>query len=223
MSPPGEPTACGKCGDALLVHMRAGASKISSQLRVHERRVMDLLQLWWHTALLWVRDRLRTPEVKKADLQLLHEVLHEPAVNGPPEDASSPLLGVGRKVSVQVAAKGLGQAGSVQVPPTLWQQRADPCFEWADYNAPTQPHSRCPKAQALLTALEHQGLVEGTGETPNASVFVKLKSEAKAALILNMKAFNHTCAYKAWRFKLRTLEGLADLQRAVGGGGGHQN
>ena len=61
--------------------------------------------------------------------------------------------------------------------------------------------------------------MQGTGEKPNASVFVKWRSEAKAALILNMKAFNHTCAYKARRFKLPTLEGLADLLRAVGGGG----
>ena len=195
-----------------------------SQLRVHERRVMDLLQPWWHTALLWIWDRPQTPEVEQADLQLLHEVLHDLGVNGPPEDASSPVLGEGRKVSVQLAAKGLRQAGSVQVPPNLWEQWADPCLECAGCNAPTQPHSRCPKVQALLTALEHQGLVEGTGETPNASVFVKWKSEANAALILNMKAFNHTCAYKARRFKLPTLEGLADLLRAVGGGGtGHQN
>ena len=62
--------------------------------------------------------------------------------------------------------------------------------------------------------------MEGTGEAPNASVFVKWKSEAKAALILNMKAFNHTCSYKARRFRLPTLEGLADLLRTLGGGGG---
>ena len=90
-------------------------------------------------------------------------------------------------------------------------------FQWAGCNAPTQPHSGCPKAQALLTALERQGLVEGTGEAPNAYIFVKRKSEAKAALILNMKAFNHTCAYKARRFKLPTLEGLADVLRALVG------
>ena len=219
MSPPGEPTACGKCGDALLAHMRVAAGKLSSRLRVHERRVMDLLQLWWHTALLRIWDRPLAPEVKRADLQLLHEVPHELAVNGPPEDASSPVLAGGRKVLVQLAAKGLGNAGSVQVPPTLWEQWADPCFEWAGRNAPTQPHSRCPKAQALLTALERQGLVEGRGEAPNASVFVKWKSEAMAALILNMKAFNHTCAYKARRFRLPTLEGPADRCVQWGGGG----
>ena len=219
MSPPGEPIASGKCGDALPAHMRAAGGKLSSGLRVHERKVMDRLQLWWHTALLWIWDRPLAPEVKRADLQLLHEVLHELAVNGPPGDASSPVLAEGRKVSVQLAAKGLRSAGSVQVPPAVWEQWADPCFEWAGRNAPTQPHSRCPKAQALLTALERQGLVEGTREAPNASVFVKWKSVAKAALILSMKAFNHTCAYKARRFRLPTLEGLADLLRAVGGVG----
>ena len=111
MSPPGEPTACGKCGDALLAHMRAAAGKISSRLRVHEHGVMDLLRLWWHTALLWVWDRPLAPEVKKADLQMLHEVLHELALNGPPENGSSPVLGEGRKVLVQLAARGMGSAG----------------------------------------------------------------------------------------------------------------
>ena len=128
------------------------------------------------------------------------------------------MLGESRKVSMELAAKGLGDAGSVQVPIAPWEQWADPCLEGAGRSAPTQPHSRCPKAQALLHALERQG----TGEAPNASVFVKWKSEAKAALILNMKAFNHTCAYKARRFKLPILESLADLLRTVGGGGGQQ-
>ena len=197
MSPPEEPTACGKCERALLAHMWAAAGKLSSQLRVHECRGMDLLRLWWHTALLWIKERPLAPEMKRADLQLLHEVLHEMVVNGPPEDASSPVLGEGRKVSVQLAAKGVGNLGSVQVAPTVWEQWADPSFEWTGHYTPTQPRSRCPKPQALLTALERQGLVEGTGEAPNASIFVKSKSEAKAALILNMKAFNYTCAYKA--------------------------
>ena len=106
------------------------------------------------------------------------------------------------------------------MPPTLWEQWGDPCFEWAGRNAPTQPHSRCPKAQALLPALERQGAVEGTWKAPNASVFANWKSEAKASLILNMKAFNHKYACKARRLRLPTVEGLADLLRAVGGGVG---
>ena len=125
VSPPGEPTICGKCGDALLAHLRAAAGKISSWLRVHERALMDVLRLWWHTVLLWIRDRPHELEVKKADLQLLHELLHEPALHGPPEDAVSPVLGESRKVTVRLAAKGLGPAGSLQVPANLWEQWAD--------------------------------------------------------------------------------------------------
>ena len=109
------------------------------------------------------------------------------------------------------------------MPTALYEQWADPFFEGASRSAPTQPHSQCPKAQALLHALERQGLVEGTRAAPHASVFVKWKSEAKAALILNMKAFNHTCAYKARRLRLPTLEGLADLLRTVGGRLGDQD
>ena len=222
VSPPREPTMCGKCRDALLGHMQATANKISSRLRVHKRRVMELLHLWWRTALLWALDRPLPPTAKRADLQILHEVLHGLAIAGPPEDASSRVLGESRKVTVELVAGRLGPAGSVQVPPVLWGQWADPYFDWAGRHAPSQPHWHCPKALALLTALEHQGLVQGTDETPNALVFVKWKSEAKAALILNMKTFNHTCAYKARRFKPPTLEGLADLLRAVGGGRGPQ-
>ena len=106
VSPPGEPTACGKCGDALLAHMREAADKISSRLRVHERRVMDLLRFRWHTALLWIWDRPQTPEVKKANLQVLHQVLHELAVNGPPEDASSPVLGRAAKCQCSWLLRG---------------------------------------------------------------------------------------------------------------------
>ena len=172
---------------------------------------MELLPRCWRTALVWIWDKAQQPKTKRASLQLVHRVLHELAVQGPPQGASSPVLGESRKVTVELAAKGLGPARSIQVPPSLWEQWADPCFDWAGRHARTQPHSHCPNALALLTALERQGLVQGTSEMPNASVFIQWKSAAKAALILNMKNFNHTCAYKALRFKLPTLEGLANL------------
>ena len=51
--------------------------------------------------------------MKRADLQLLHEVLHELAVNGPPEDASSPVLGEGAKcASGAPRPTGRSRAGS---------------------------------------------------------------------------------------------------------------
>ena len=119
------------------MHMRATADKISSRLRVHKQRVQKPLQLWWQTTLLWAWDRPLPPTAKRADLQLLHEVLHELAIAGPPENASSLVLGEGRKVTMELAARGLGPVGSVQVPPHLWGQWADPCFDWAGRNAPS--------------------------------------------------------------------------------------
>ena len=74
-----------------------------------------------------------------------------------------------------------------------------------------------------MTALEQQDPVVATDAALNASVFVKWKSKVKATLILNVKAFNHTCTYKARHLTLPTLEGLADLLRVVGGGGGYQD
>ena len=145
-SPPREPTVCAKCGDALQVHMRAAADKISSRLRVHRDRVECLLWHWWQTALLWVWDRPLQLSSKRADLHLLHKVLHELAVVGPREDASSPSLGDSRKVTVELASTGLGPAGSVQVQQNLWSQWADPCFDWASRNPPpalfTMPDAR---------------------------------------------------------------------------------
>ena len=70
----GEPA--GGAHNPRLAHMRAAAGKISSRLRVHERRVMDLLRLWWHTALLWMWDRPQAPEVKKADLQCMRSCMN---------------------------------------------------------------------------------------------------------------------------------------------------
>ena len=67
MSPPGEPTVCGRSGDALLGHIWAAADKISSRLRVHRRRVQKLLQLWWQIALLWSWDRPLAPTAKRAE------------------------------------------------------------------------------------------------------------------------------------------------------------
>ena len=97
-------------------------------------------------------------------------------------------------------------------------QWAERCFKWVGRNAPTHPHSQRPKAMALIPALQKQGLAHTTGEAPNAFVSVNSKSEAKAALIFNIKAFNHVCACKARRFRLHTRELLAGLLRVVVGG-----
>ena len=67
----------------------------------------------------------------------------------------------------------------------------------------------------MLRALFHDGLLAPTDEPANAQVFVKYKSAKKAALIVNMVNFNRSCASKARRFRLPTLEGLAASLRSI--------
>ena len=67
----------------------------------------------------------------------------------------------------------------------------------------------------MLRALFQDGLLAPTDEPANAQVFVKYKSAEKAALIVNMVNFNRSCASKARRFRLPTLEGLAASLRSI--------
>ena len=184
-------------------------------------RGSDLLVKWWETSILWAWDNEHPVEHKTRDLRLIIAALHVLATNGPPDEASSPTLraGVQAPVSVETAAKGVGPARRVELPRHMWDAWVDPQFDWAGRNAPTKPHSNCPKAAAMVRALVKEGLMEEAqlGDRPNAHVFVKHKSDTKAALIMNMVAFNHTCAHKARRFKLPSLEGLCGVLREVGG------
>ena len=80
-------------------------------------------------------------------------------------------------VTVDMAAKGLGDVGSVSVPPELWDMWADPHFLYTGSAAP----SSCPKVHALLETLSKQGLVGTSSDEPNARVCVKYKSPKKNA------------------------------------------
>ena len=67
----------------------------------------------------------------------------------------------------------------------------------------------------MLRALFRDGLLAPTQDPGNAQVFVKYRSQEKAALIVNMVNFNHACTHKARRFRVPTLEGLADYLRNI--------
>ena len=54
----------------------------------------------------------------------------------------------------------------------------------------------------MLRALFCDRLLAPTQDPANAQVFVKYKSQEKAALIVNVVNFNHGCAHKARRFCL---------------------
>ena len=79
-------------------------------------RADSLLRMWWAEAHRWALDR---PAVSPDDEALLHDTLHHLATHGPPDEASSPQLGDGDAVTIELARRGLGPAGSVQVPDDL--------------------------------------------------------------------------------------------------------
>ena len=181
--------------------------------------VLPLLQAWWAESIKWAVDRPAWKErAAAADLALAEEALHLLAGGEIPLDGgSSTRLNDQSRVTVELAARGLGDAGRVQVPPHVWKDWADPEFGRAGGRVHPLPPSRCPRVAALLSTLASQGLVSVVGGDANAEVFVKWKSERKCALIVNMKMFNRGCKYKARPFKLPSLEGLAILLRDLGG------
>ena len=169
--------------------------------------------MWWAEAHRWALDR---PAVSPDDEALLQDTPHHLATHGAPDEASSPQLGDGDAVTIELAGQGLGPAGSVQVPDDLWPQWADPLFQRAGEAAPTAPESSCPNR----VRLHADGLADKSILSPNARAFVRYKSLAKCALIIDMQEFNHACLFKARPFRLPSLEGLAGLLCLVQGGAG---
>ena len=214
-SPP--QSACQKCGKPISEHILDAAVSTAIKASVDHHRADILLRMWWAESHRWALD---WPKVSTDDEALLHDMLHHLAMHGPPDKASSPQLGDGDAVTIELAGRGLGLAGSVQVPDNLWAQWADPHFRQAGETAPTAQESSCPKVAALLHRLHADGLIHKSHLSPNARAFIKYKSLAKCALIIDMQAFNHACSFKARLFRPPSLEGLAGLLRPVRGGGG---
>jgi hypothetical protein len=209
---------CEMCDADWSDHLVDIALRFSALWRIPHPPVLRLVQLWWTEVCKWVQDRPDTHSgVTGRDVSLADAVLHHLATTGPSDSASSPHLGSADMVSLATAHKGIGPAGSVHVPPDLWRDWADPNFAIAGATTPSQGSSNCPKAAAMLRALFQEGLLAPTSDPANAQVFVKYKSQEKAALILNMVQFNHQCAYKSRPFRLPTLEGLAAALRGFYG------
>ena len=210
---------CARCGLDWNDHLEAAARHMGRSLRAPADDVLSLLQAWWAEFIKWAVDRPAWKErAAAADLALAEEALHLLAGGEIPLDGgSSTRLNDQSRVTVELAARGLGDAGRVHVPPHVWKDWADPEFGRAGGRVHPLPPSCCPRVAALLSTLASQGLVSVVGGDANAEVFVKWKSERKCALIVNMKMFNRGCKYKARPFKLPSLEGLAILLRDLGG------
>ena len=181
-------TRCVQCGLDWNDHLDEAAEHIAKTLRADMGAAWDHLRLWCAEALKWAGDRpIWKAGAALEDVALAEQALHILAQGQLPLDGgSSTELYDHSKVTVELAARGLGPAGSVPVPPEVWDEWADPDFGGAGMRVGALPPSRCPKVAALLQTLHGQGLVDLVDGAANAEVFVKWKNERDCALIVNM-------------------------------------
>ena len=121
---------CGRCGHDRNDHPDEAAGAIAKNLHVGAAVVLPHLQMWWAETPKWAGDR---PAWKSGaaleDIALAERALHVLAQGRLPRDGgSSTKLHDQSRVTVEMAARGLGPAGSVHVPPQVWEQWADPDF-----------------------------------------------------------------------------------------------
>ena len=105
-------TACGRCGKPISEHILDAVVPTAVKALVDHRRADSPLRMWWAESHRWALDR---PKVNSDDEALLHDTLHHLSTHGPPEETSSPQLWDGDAVTIELAGRGLGPAGSVQV------------------------------------------------------------------------------------------------------------
>ena len=213
---------CVQCGLDWNDHLDEAAEHIAKALRADMGAARDHLQLWWAEALKWAGNRpIWKAGAALEDVALAEQALHILAQGQLPLDGgSSKKLHNQSKVTVELAARGLGPAGSAPVPPDVWDEWAEPDFGGAGMRVGALPPSGCPKVAALLQTLHGQGLVDLVDGAANAEVFAKWKNERKCAVIVNIRMYNHRSCFKARRFKLPSLEALAVLMRTCAGASG---
>ena len=131
----------------------------------------SLLHMWWAEVHRWVLDK---PNVSPDNVSLLHATLHHMATHGPPDVALLPHLGDRESVTIQLAPREYGQAGSVSVPNHLWAQWADPHFSAVGACAPSWSASS--KMADLLLRLHADDLLHKSLLSPTTRAFVKYKS-----------------------------------------------
>ena len=100
-------------------------------------------------------------------------------------------------VSVELAAKGLGSAGCVEIPPQTWDNVVEETSLSAMAGVQLTRAEVSPVVLAMTQALHEQGhLVQiekgmpGWGSKPSAPVFVIPKSDVKCSFIMNCKEGN---------------------------------
>ena len=183
----------------LLAHRLSASPKVT----------LSLLRDWLTCTAGWLHISNLPPHPDDlARLLIVLHLLHLEAFTIPDHHASDTSPGpsfANEPVPLSLASQGLGQVGCVPIPPSIWISSAPGGLLLADARTPPQKASNCPLVQAMLDSLLSAGLVSLHPGLPNAEVFVKRKSQAKAALIINMRSLNDNCPCLPPKFRLPTL------------------
>jgi hypothetical protein len=200
---------CPACSLPTRFHLRGATMRLAHRLHSPTRVTLPLLREWLSCTAGW----MRSPADGTHDDDLSHlltvlHLLHIEALSLPDHQSSDTSPGPNFShdpVPLSLASRGLGPVGSVAIPPDIWISSAPGGLLLADARSPPQKASNCPLVQAMLDSLLAAGLVALHPGLPNAEVFVKRKSQSKAALIVNMRTLNANCPTPPPKFRLPTL------------------
>ena len=198
---------CKECDQSIDVHIGDAAAHISSRLKHSFSRVSHLYKPWFRQSVKWTMDRPRdTADQHRKDFDLVNPAVHNLALHGPLNDASNPVLGLATAVTKRIAAKGIGDVGSVSVPPCLCDVCADPHLLFAEVAAPTRHIPHVPRCRRCFK------LYVSSNVLPTVMTRLILEFLLNTRVLKNvfgMQVFNGTCSEKATCFKLPSLERLS--------------
>ena len=118
-------------------------------------------------------------------LQRVVELLHELPLQ--PVDSSDTAVTRSLPPTPASLQRGLGQVGSAVVPREVWDYLRLP---WTLPPHPLVQRRNDPSAQVLLRTLCEDNIVFPVPQGPAAPVFARFKSELKARVILDLRAYN---------------------------------
>ena len=217
----GAAARCPQCQRPLQEHVDRAAGRLAQILRAKAATIRELLGDMARLAVTRSGPDWEDPCLA---LEALGRTLHAMAERdfgagdiSPTEDISPQAPGApSGPVPEEVASRGLGATGAVEVPGQLWEQLAPKHLAWVRQHAPPMRTSECKTLRVLVERLERDGLVRqcAPGLRPNARAYVKPKSADKCSLIIDPRNVNELCAETSGPpqpFRLGHLDQLAAL------------
>ena len=140
------------------------------------------------------------------------------AVHGPPDDASGPVLGPANAVTQEMGVKGIGDVGSLSVPPGLWDLWAD---RLSCLRGLRPPHSHIPLVPTCRRCFKlcvSRDLLPTLMTHPMLEFLLNTRVLKNVPLYLTCKHLMARVRRKHGVSKLPSLERLSYLLHSLGSG-----